>query len=230
MNHKELKDKIIISQHCQRNFDLSKEMPKEDVETILFSVANCPSKQNLAFYDVVAIQDRETIEQIHEATLDRKGVRTNPQVLGNLLLVFTDRDPLSNFLDKDGNVKKEERGLNGKKNKPLIRNAEMREFANGENKEWAESCFKTDANIALGIAAGYCNLVSSQLGYRTGCSSCFDTDKVTDILKARGVPGKPLLLMGVGYNDETRNRREHHTTGKLIESNVKVPINIEIIE
>lgn len=229
MNHKDLRDKIIISQHCQRNFDLTKKMPQEDVDTILFSVTNCPSKQNLAFYDVVAIQDRETIEAIHEATLDRKGVRTNPQVLGNLLLVFTSRDPLSNFIDEDGSVKTEERGLNGKKKKPLIRNAEMREFAAGDNQEWAEACFKTDANIALGIAAGYCNLVSSQLGYRTGCSSCFNTDEVTNILRARGVPGTPLLLMGVGYNDSNRNRREHHTTGKLIESNVKVPINVDFI-
>jgi nitroreductase len=229
MDQIKLKKDIIISQHCQRNFDLTKTMPQEDIDTIIHSVTNCPSKQNLAFYDVVAIQDRKIIEEIHEATLDRKGRRTNPQVLGNLLLIFTERNILSNFLEADNTVKTEQSGNRGRLNKKMIRNAEILEIANNINVEKNLKSLKTDADIALGIASGYCTLVASQLGYRTGCSSCMDENKVAEILQTKAIYGKPKLLMGIGFNDGERNRREHHTTGELIESMVKVPINVNWI-
>lgn len=224
INHKDIRDAVITSQHCQRNFDLTREMPQEDIDTILYATTQCPSKQNLAFHNIVAIQDRETIEAIHAVTRDRKGVRTNPQVLGNLLLVFTERDPNSNFLEEDGTVK-----VDPKTGKPLIRNLEMREISQGENAAYAARCLESDSNIALGIAAGYCNLVASQLGYRTGCSSCFQPKEVAKVLRSRGISEKPLLLMGIGYHDTQRNRRAHHVTNKMIETNVKIPIKVDWI-
>jgi len=39
------------SQHTQRNYDLSKSIPIEDIKTIITSATQCPSKQNVAFYD-----------------------------------------------------------------------------------------------------------------------------------------------------------------------------------
>ena len=37
------------SQHTQRNYDLSKTIPVEDIKTIITSATQCPSKQNVAF-------------------------------------------------------------------------------------------------------------------------------------------------------------------------------------
>ena len=48
--HTEIEKAVIKSQHTQRNWDLTKEIPKDDVKTLLHSVTNCPSKQNIAFY------------------------------------------------------------------------------------------------------------------------------------------------------------------------------------
>jgi len=99
--HTEIEKAVIKSQHTQRNWDLSKSLPKKDVKTLLHAATNCPSKQNIAFYKLHFIQDRDIIEEIHEntygfgtykgrqgATYDPKEVRkteTNPQTLANLL-------------------------------------------------------------------------------------------------------------------------------------------------
>ena len=70
-----------------------------------------------------------------------------------------------------------------------------------EDDSWDE-----DRSMAIGIAAGYVNVVATQLGYSTGCCKCMDSKAVEEILGE-----SPILLMGVGVADKTRDRREHHT-------------------
>ena len=53
----DLKKIIHKSQHCQRNWDLSKEIPQEDMDIMLEAITQCPSKQNKAFYKVHFITD-----------------------------------------------------------------------------------------------------------------------------------------------------------------------------
>ena len=62
----QIKKAVIKSQHCQRNWDLSKSMPKEDLDVLVFAATNCPSKQNVSFYKVHVITNRDVIEKIHE--------------------------------------------------------------------------------------------------------------------------------------------------------------------
>ena len=50
------------SQHCQRNWDLTKTISDSDVATLVHSVTQCPSKQNYAYYRVHVITDRNTIQ------------------------------------------------------------------------------------------------------------------------------------------------------------------------
>ena len=64
------------SQHCQRNWDLSREIPTEDLETIKTAATQCPSKQNESFYKVVFVHDRDTINKIADCT---KGFSTSSQ-------------------------------------------------------------------------------------------------------------------------------------------------------
>lgn len=181
-----IKKSVIKSQHCQRNWDLSKEIPAEDLDTIETAITQCPSKQNIKFYKPYMIQDRNIIEQIHACTdgfiINGKS-ETNSQTLANLLVVFVQDSSYK------GNVR---------------RNVET------ANLELLESNHRLnrDKLISVGIAAGYCNLTATMLGYSTGCCSCFDSTKIKEIL---GTKEEILLLMGVGYPDETRNRREHHS-------------------
>ena len=45
-----LKKAIHKSQHVQRNWDLSKSIPEEDLEMIKEAITGAPSKQNVTFF------------------------------------------------------------------------------------------------------------------------------------------------------------------------------------
>jgi nitroreductase len=77
------------TQRCQRNWDLNKQIPKEDLDTIIYAIANAPSKQNLQYFNLHVVTNREKIESIYEGTNVLSGRRKNPQVLANVLFVFT---------------------------------------------------------------------------------------------------------------------------------------------
>jgi len=183
------------SQHVQRNWDLSKSIPAEDLEVIEQAVVGAPSKQNVTFFKPYFVTDRAKIEAIHRNTTGffiedgKKGgvapgngrLTTNPQTLANLLIVFT----------KD--FKEEEAA----KHTDQFHNSKLME---------------SDMHQALGIAAGYVNVVASLMGYGTGCCGCCNKDEIQKIL---GIDEKPILLMGVGYPDASKPRREHHLQSHL---------------
>lgn len=213
---KMLKESIHESQKCQRNWDLEQSISSEDKELIIEAATNSPSKQNLNYFKLHVIEDREVIEKIHENTkgfgpiykdfdanktpkkLADKGIShyqesdeegtwyTNSQVLGQMLLAFTKNEP-----------------------------TQIRE----ENDSYEE-----DRAMAIGISAGYVNMIATQLGYSTGCCKCMDSEAITDILGE-----SPILLMGVGVADRTRDRREHHTEKNFKFPSLKALKNIEVV-
>jgi hypothetical protein len=181
LSNPELKKAIHRSQHCQRNWDLTKEIPEEDMDLIITAATQCPSKQNIAHYKVHAITNRDLIEKIHQNTVGFQVIHTNSQVLANLLLVL-EYNPVSNH-------------------KNLF----------SYNKEISQSdktdSFLRDAHMAVGVAAGYVNVISSIIGYSTGCCACFNGTAIKDLL---GLKNDVLLMMGVGIKDPNLNRRVHH--------------------
>ncbi|SVD69285.1 uncharacterized protein METZ01_LOCUS422139, partial [marine metagenome] len=122
----ELFKAIHRAQHVQRNFDLNKSMPEQDIATIITAASQCPSKQNVAFYKIHAITNRDVIEEIYECTTcdpdsapEASGSKfgrsfyksrdqaypENPQVLGNLVLVFEEYENFYNYnQDKSNNA------------------------------------------------------------------------------------------------------------------------------
>lgn len=179
---------IIKSQHCQRNWDLSKEIPEDDMKLLESAVTNCPSKQNVVFYTPYFITDRKVIEEIYENTdgftvsYETGESQKNSQVLANLLVAFV----------KNTDFMKEK-----------YRNFDTKKAQESKKSE----LMNKEIYLNLGIASGYLNLTASMLGYSTGCCQCFNQSKVKEIL---GCNETPLLLMGVGFKDTTRSRREHH--------------------
>lgn len=199
--HDNIEKAIHRSQHCQRNWDLSKEIPQEDLDLILTSVTQCPSKQNVAHYKVHAITNRDIIESIHDQTrgftLNETPymAETNSQVLANLLLVFEAVN-----VDQTGD-------------KVEHRSDETKALKMGEVDDNINSLLMRDRHMAVGIAAGYCNMTSSLLGYGTGCCACFDGPAIQNIL---GIEGEILLMMGVGFKNSGINRRVHHTNREFM--------------
>lgn len=217
MNHRNIKQSIIRSQHCQRNWDLSKEIPKDDLDLLITAGTQCPSKQNIAFYRLHYVTNRNVIEEIHNNT---KGfvVRleptpeytTNTQTLANLLVIF------EKYTD-----------LNSADNS--LRNDQTRAIAsNSSDLEKSLKTLEKDRLLAVGVAAGYLNLTANMLGYSTGCCSCFDKDRVKDILN---LENDVLLLMGIGFKNKDFNRRISHVDNSyMFPTKVKQPIEVKFIE
>ena len=210
--HKFINKAVDRSQHCQRNFDLTRDIPKKDIDQMVHAVTQCPSKQNGAFYEMHFVTNRDMIEEVHEHTtgfttnLEPYEAETNSQVLGNLLVIFAEHDYI-------GEMRKEaEHGLHRIKggqlgdNKHYRSDAEAMLAKTGQLPDDVKQELERDKNVAIGIAAGYLNLTCSLLGYRTGCCQCFDIDAVQSVA---GLPTKPILLMGIGYNNPEMNRRRH---------------------
>ena len=198
-DHKDIKKSIIKSQHVQRCWDLSREIPEEDIELLVHAATNCPSKQNFKFYKLHVITNRDKIEKIHSMTEGLRNIEgemsSNSQTLANLVLVFESVSPTQQFKDK---------------------------WALRDNsKDWVAV---RDADMAMGVAAGYVNVLATMLGYGTGCCACFDGMSVS---KELGFENEVRLMMGIGFKDETKNRRTHHLTGKMMGRRVKEPIEVE---
>jgi len=205
LTHKMIKKSVIKSQHTQRNWDLTREIPQEDIDILIHAVKNCPSKQNFAFYNAHFITNRNIIEEVHNNSyglgyLNDDGERvecTNPQVLANLLIVFEE----------------------AKMSEAYWKKWQDRDFSQ-------EKIHDRDMHTAIGIAAGYVNVLATMLDMETGCCACYDIAKVKEII---GLERTPILLMGVGYKDLNRQRREHHTDNVMIPRREKENINVNII-
>jgi len=217
MNHVAIKKSIFRSQHCQRNWDLSQEMPEEDLDTLMIAATQCPSKQNIAFYKLHFVTNRDLIEKIHGhtkgfvmkhgATRDKTEYTTNAQVLANLLIVFEAYLDLSKASD-------------------AVRNEQVIDLTSGTAKSDDLKIIERDRMLAVGVAAGYLNLTASLMGYSTGCCTCFIHDNVQ---KEMNIKGRPLLLMGIGIADKTRNRRIHQIEDFMFPTKPKQPIPVEWI-
>lgn len=182
-------------QRCQRNWDLNKQIPKEDLDLIIHSALNCPSKQNRSFFNLHVISNREKIEDIYEESIVESGSRKNPQILANVLLVFT-----------------------GKKLKDMISQGipyhkfPEEDFLNDKHKI---HIYK-DINICAGIAAGFTCFTAGLLGYETGFCKCFNDQQAVKLIL--GTDEDILLSLGIGFKDESMNRQRDHVTKLMIES------------
>ena len=201
MINTDIEKAVIRSQHCQRNFDLGKDIPEEDIRTLVHASSQCPSKQNISFYNVNFITNRLVIDEIYKHTdgfiIDGK-TEKNTQVLANLLVAYTKNSKSEGWYMK---------------------------------KEMTDETHQTqlrDLHMSTGISSGYLNLTASMLGYSTGCCLCFDEEKVRSILD---VDEEVLLLMGIGFKNPNKNRRVHALDdNKIFNSFKKEEISVNFIK
>lgn len=205
--HEKIENAVSTSQHTQRNWDLNHQLSQKDVDLLIHAVTQCPSKQNFAFYKVHVIFNRDIINKIHENTMGQGYL----DIEKNERVECTNPQVLANalFVFEDSEMSNE-----------YWQKWKDRDFSN-------DYSYQRDRDMAIGIATGYLNIVAAMLDYKTGFCACFDKDKIKEIL---GLKKDPVLLMGVGYQDPTRDRREHHTEGVIINGRVKEPIIVNIIE
>ena len=175
------------SQHCQRNWDLSRPIPQDDIDLLILAATQCPSKQNVAFYKLHVITNRSVIEEIHKHT---KGFGT---VINNKYIIETNSQTLANLLFVYEYVNEFE--------------------INYQREQHTKEIIQRDRNMAVGVSSGYVNLTASLLGYFTGFCACFNPQEIKKILNSSG---DILLMLGVGYQNTSLNSRRHHLNPNFI--------------
>jgi nitroreductase len=205
LEHIDIKKAVVRSQHCQRNFDLTTNVPTEDLELLVYAATNCPSKQNIAFYNLHVISDRSIIERVHELApgthaYNEQGemiATTNSQVLANVIFVYEQLE---------------------------LTDLTERGFTKWQHADESDiETFKRDRATAIGIASGYVNLTAAMLGYSTGCCQCFLSHDIKEYL---GLKNNPAMIQGVGFKDVSRNRRLHEKNGLIFPTRKKEDIEV----
>jgi len=203
----DLKKAIDSAQRAQRNYDLSKTIPQDDLETLIYAAVNSPSKQNETHYSLHVYTGQDVIRDIYNNTKkftlmkddeDRKGLFgekdgkywqndkqsvTNSQTLANALFVY---------VEETG----EARGgthFVGQTN------------PNGN----AAKLYYEQQSYSIGISVGELILTANLLGYKTGICSAMDSKPIKKIV---GSKNHVKLLVGVGFDNVGTDRRLHPET------------------
>jgi len=221
-----LEETIKKSQRCQRNWDLSRSIPPEDIETMKVAVTDCASKQNRVFYKCKFITNRDIIEQIYDCTEGAGYLSENISDWHPLeeLGFKSEQEAINNEYRKRtyGNFNYFSKRLNDK-NPQVLANllvAFIRDRDPSEGPRTREQYvygkhtnefIQRDEAIALGIGSGYLALVAHILSYSTGFCQCFNPRDISNILDETE---DVLLLVGIGYPDPSLPRRIHHVTGR----------------
>lgn len=209
-----IKEYVESSQHCQRNWDLSKKISQEHLDLFTYILQTVPSKQNVAYYKAHFIFNNDLKRKIYDntATYSARFVDfCNPQVLANLLIVFED------YLDFDPN-----RNIND--DLSVLNNTRLKE----DQKQSVNNIIHEDRQQAIGIASGQLILVANMLGYKTGFCKCFNNEEIKKLLNTSN---RISLLLGVGFPNEGVPHNVHELVrDDSTRPRKKFPIPITIIE
>ena len=183
---------IESSQHCQRNWDLDKTIDPEHLEIFKYVLKTSPSKQNIAYYKIHFIFNRDIIAKIYDNTPTRSRIveRHNPQVLANLLVVFEEYLQFS----------------------PVHENTQIKVYKQKDTldinqRTKIERLVHEDRLQAIGITSGQLVLVANYLGYKTGFCRCYDSKPIKDILN---LDNNASLIIGIGHPDIETSHSIHH--------------------
>jgi nitroreductase len=199
-----IKQAVDATNRAQRNYDLTKSIPQEDLDTLIYAAVKSPSKQNETHYSLHVYTDQNIIKQIYSHTKkftmirdkqdqdesfkveddvfiqnDAKSV-TNSQIYANALFVY---------VVEQGDT----------------RGSQHRAAKENPNSN-AAKVYGEQVAYSMGISVGELILSAGLLGYTTGICSALDTRPIRDIL---GIKQNPKLLVGVGIPNSQLERTQH---------------------
>ena len=190
MEKKELLTAVTNSQHCQRNWDLSKKIDPETIDWLMTVRYSTPTKQNLDTFEVVCIKDRSIIQQFSKAATNpdynsdllgnnlktqmKRGRNQNPQTDSNLLFLFF--------------------------HKPDERTSDIRQLREGGNPE-EKMKYKHCTGFEMGLSASAIAIAANGIGLRSGFCRCIWHDILPQaILDQYNLDKNNLeIMLGIGY-------------------------------
>jgi nitroreductase len=206
MTSEYIKKAVDIAQRAQRNYDLSRDIPTNDLDSLIYVAKNSPSRQNETHYSIYVYTDQNIIRQIYNATKKftvKKGNENaelfriengslwqdehrsvhNSQILANVLFVY---------VLHEGPTRCGEHEL-AKMNRDSMCNV----------------VYNQQKILSIGISVGELILSATLMGYKTGICAAFDVLAVKKIIKA---DNDVQLLVGIGYENANVDRRLHGVT------------------
>ena len=200
----DLKKAIDSAQRSQRNYDLSKSVPQDDLDTLIYAAVNSPSKQNETHYSLYVYTDQDIIRQIYSHTKKFTMIRDKQ-----------DQDE-SFKVEDDVFIQNDAKSVTNSQiyaNALFVYVAEQGDTRGSQHKAAKENPNSTAAKVyneqvaySMGISVGELILSAGLLGYKTGICSALDTRPIRDIL---GIKQNPKLLVGVGIPNSQLDRTQH---------------------
>ena len=202
----QIKQAVDTTNRAQRNYDLTKSIPQEDLDTLIYAAANSPSKQNETHYSLHVYTDQNIIKQIYNHTKKFTMIRdqqdqTESFKVENDIFIQNDTKSITNsqiyanalfvYVKGEGSI-----------NKYNVQHYAAKLNPNSS----AAKAYEEQIAYSIGISVGELILSAGLLGYKTGICSALDTRPVRDIL---GTEQNPKLLVGVGIPNSHLERTMH---------------------
>lgn len=178
---------------CQRNWDLSKNIPQEHLDHLVYVATHAPSKQDEAYYNLHVITNKELIQDLLNYTFAFSVV-----VVPNKFNI---------------NLRNTQMGANAyflwtRKNPPTRREMSFK----GIIYPTDDTRRKENAYAMIGIAMGLVAYAAGSLGYKTGFNSNHGQSHGSiHIWKNKlGIPDDEDITfgLGIGFPQEGRSRND----------------------
>jgi nitroreductase len=200
----EIKQAVAVTNKAQRNYNLTKFIPQEDLDTLIYAAVNSPSKQNETHYSLHVYTDQTIIKEIYSHTKKFTMIRDKQ-----------DQDE-SFKVEDDVFIQNDAKSVTNSQiyaNALFVYVAEQGDTRGSQHKAAKENPNSTAAKVyneqvaySMGISVGELILSAGLLGYTTGICSALDTRPIRDIL---GIKQNPKLLVGVGFPNIQLDRTQH---------------------
>lgn len=223
--NQQIMDAVKVSKQAQRNYDLNKQIPHEDLDALIYAAQNSPKKQMETHFALHVFTDPEKIRAIYDNTkkFSLFPVSEDAEVDG---YDGSDFHTEGMFEDRDGEFWQDDEY--SVKNSQILANAifvytEDRRTVRGGTHFMAQengaspnilSIYEEQIDFSIGISVGQLILSAAMMGYKTGICSALDSNPISEILgkRADGKLMNAKLIIGVGYPNEGVDRRLHAET------------------
>ena len=193
MNNLDQQKQIVDTiRQCQRNWDLSKDIPQEHLDHLIYIATHSPSKQDESYYNLHVITNKELIQELlnHTFAFSVPVVPNqfvinlrNTQMGANAYFLWTRKDPpTQREITLDGVA-----------------------YATNVNRR------KENAYAMIGISMGLVSYSAGSLGYKTGFNTNHGQAEGIAVWKSKlGIPANEDITfgLGIGFPQDGRERNE----------------------
>ena len=218
----EVKQASDVARVAKRNWDLNREIPKEDLETLIYVAQNSPKKQMETHYSLHVFTHQAKIREIYDQT---KKFSIYP--VDSPEVAEEDWEPPENmFKDVDGDFWQDDHF--SVKNSQILANfmfvyCEDKRTTRGGTHFMAKaegaspnvkSIYEEQIDFSIGISVGCLLTSAASMGYKTGICSALDSEGIQNLLPLDSDCDlqNPKLLIGIGYDNPGVDRTLHQET------------------